>query len=159
MILPAMTHPPPGVPVSETTIAVRMPELDSFGHVNHAVYLTWLEHARFSALKEAGFAWEVLAERGWSIFVVRIEVDYLAESGREDELLIRTWAESFRRTSMILAQEIVRADAPDRVVARARVTAVWIGPGRKPIRVPPEVRAGLGGEALARAGAAASVGE
>ena len=126
-----------------------MPELDSFGHVNHAVYLTYLEHARFSALKEAGFAWEVLAKRGWSIFVVRIEVDYLAEASREDELLIRTWAESFRRTSMVLAQEIVRDDDGEEVVARARVTAVWIGPGRKPMRVPAEVRAGLGGEALA----------
>ena len=124
-----------------------MPDLDSFGHVNHAVYLTYLEHARFEALKEAGFAWGVLAERRWSIFVVRVEVDYLAEAGREDVLLVRTWADSFRRTSMVLAQEIVREDDPDVVVARARVIAVWIGPDRKPMRVPPEVRAGLSGEA------------
>jgi YbgC/YbaW family acyl-CoA thioester hydrolase len=122
-----------------------MSELDSFGHVNHAVYLTYFEHGRFVALKEAGFAWNVLSERGWSIFVVRIEVDYLAESTREDELLVRTWADSFRRTSMVLAQEMVRADAPSTTVARARVTAVWIGPGRKPMRVPDEVRAGLTG--------------
>lgn len=142
-----MRGPPPGVPVSETKIAVRMSELDSFGHVNHAVYLTYLEHGRFVALREAGFAWNVLAERGWSIFVVRIEVDYLAESTREDELIVRTWADSFRRTSMVLAQEIVRAGDPGHVVARSRVTAVWIGPNRKPIRVPDEVRAGLTGAA------------
>ena len=122
-----------------------MSELDSFGHVNHAVYLTYFEHGRFVALKEAGFAWHVLAERGWSIFVVRIEVDYLAQSTREDELLVRTWADSFRRTSMVLAQEMVRADDPSMTVARARVTAVWIGAGRKPMRVPDEVRAGLSG--------------
>lgn len=133
--------------MSETIVSVRMPELDSFGHVNHSVYLTYLEHARFQALKEAGFAWGVLAERNWSIFVVRIEVDYLAESTREDVLLIRTWAESFRRTRMVLAQEIVRADAPERVVVRAKVTAVWIGPSRRPMRVPDSVRAGLSGEA------------
>lgn len=122
-----------------------MPELDSFGHVNHAVFLTYLEHARFNALKEAGFTWAVLAEREWSIFVVRIEVDYLAEAMREERLLVRTWADSFRRTSMVLAQEIVRTDDPEVVVTRARVTAVWIGPDRKPMRVPPEVRAGLSG--------------
>lgn len=138
-----MTPPPPDVPVAETEIDVRMPDLDSFGHVNHAVFLTYLEHARFQALKEAGFAWGVLAERNWQIFVVRIEVDYLAEATREDRLLVRTWADSFRRTSMVLAQEIVRADDPSTVVARSRVTAVWIGPDRKPMRVPPEVRAGL----------------
>ena len=69
-------------PIFETLVSVRMPELDSFGHVNHAVFLTYLEHARFEALKEAGFEWAVLAERQWSIFVVRIEVDYLAEALR-----------------------------------------------------------------------------
>lgn len=138
-----MSEPISDVPVSETVITVRMPELDSFGHVNHAVFLHYLEHARFEALKEAGFAWDVLAERRWSIFVVRIEVDYLAEATRDDELLVRTWAESFRRTSMVLAQEIVRADDPSQVVTRAKVIGVWIGPDRRPMRVPPDVRAGL----------------
>ncbi len=135
--------PPDGVPVSETRIDVRMPELDSFGHVNHAVYLTYFEHARFEALREAGFGWGTLAERGWAIFVVRVEVDYLAETGREDRLLIRTWADSFRRTSMVLAQEMLRDDGSGTVVARARVFAVWIGPERRPMRVPADVQEGL----------------
>ena len=135
--------PPNGPPVVVTPIAVRTSELDSFGHVNHAVYLTYFEHARFHALKEAGFDWGVLDKRGWAIFVVRIEVDYLAEAKREDLLLVRTSAHSFRRTSMLLTQEIVRDDGTDTMVARAMVTAVWIGPNRKPIRVPEEVREGL----------------
>ena len=140
---PSGHSPPDGHPVSVTRIGVRTSELDSFGHVNHAVYLTYFEHARFQALKEAGFDWAVLDDRGWAIFVVRIEVDYLAEARREDELTIHTWADSFRRTSMILGQEMVRDDGTGTVVARARVTAVWIGPNRKPMRVPEEVREGL----------------
>ena len=134
---------PNAPPVSLTPLVVRTSELDSFGHVNHAVYLTYFEHARFQALKEAGFDWNVLEDRGWAIFVVRVEVDYLAEAGREDELLIRTQAESFRRTSMLLAQDIVRDDGSGTIIARAKVTAVWIGPNRRPIRVPEEVREGL----------------
>ena len=122
---------------------VRDYELDQFGVVNNAVYLNYLEHARFKALAEAGFSWDVLAEKQWSIFVVHIEVDYLSEATRGDRLLIRTWADSFRRTSMILAQEIVRADEPETVVTRSRVTAVWIGPNHKPMRVPPALKAGL----------------
>jgi len=146
MVRQALTPPSPHTPVAETVIGVRTSELDSFGHVNHAVYLNYFEHARFEALADAGFSWGTLAERGWAIFVVRIEVDYLAEAGREDRLLIRTWAHSFRRTSMVLAQEMLRAEDPDTAVARAKVTAVWIGPDRKPIRVPPDVREGLSGE-------------
>jgi len=142
-----MNPPSNGVPVAETVITVRSPELDSFGHVNHAVFLHYLEHARFEALESAGFSWAVLDERDWRIFVVRIEVDYLAEATRGDELLIRTWADGFRRTSMVLAQEIVRADDPESVVTRSRVTAVWMDRDRRPIRVPAEVRAGLTGAA------------
>lgn len=138
-------------PVFSTEIEVRSSELDSFGHVNHAVFLNYFEHARFHALAEAGFSWDALYARGWAIFVVRIEVDYLAEVRRGERLVVRTWADGFRRTSMVLAQEILR---DGEAAARARVTAVWIGPDRKPMRVPGEVRAGLGAEAGDGAGAA-----
>lgn len=143
--------PASGTPVSKTTIAVRSSELDSFGHVNHAVFLNYLEHARFEALEEAGFSWSTLEERGWGIFVVRIEVDYLAEARRGDRLLVRTWAESFRRTSMVLCQRMVRRETTgeETDVVAARVTAVWIGPDRRPMRVPEEVRLGLTGEQAA----------
>jgi acyl-CoA thioester hydrolase len=138
-----MSRPAEGVPVAETRIEVRSPEIDSFGHVNHAVFLHYFEHARYEALEAAGFSWPTLTERDWQIHVVRIEVDYLAEARRGDDLLVRTWAEGFRRTTMVLGQEIVQADDPSQAVARARVTAVWIGPDRRPMRVPEDVRAGL----------------
>ncbi len=142
-----MSSLPPGVPNAETIISVRSAELDAFGHVNHAVYLNYLEHGRFEALEQAGFSWSVLRERNWGIFVVRIEVDYVAEAKRGDELIVRTWADSFRRTSMVLEQEVVRRDDPSVVTTRARVTAVWMGSNGKPMRVPSEVRAGLMGVA------------
>jgi YbgC/YbaW family acyl-CoA thioester hydrolase len=141
-----MSSPATGVPVFETTITVRSPEIDSFGHVNHAVFLNYLEHARYEALEAAGFSWPVLQERDWQIYVVRIEVDYVSQARRGDELLVRTWVEGFRRTTMTFGQEIVRADDPGVVVVRARLSAVWIGPNRRPMRVPPDVRAGLSGE-------------
>ncbi|HET9948058.1 MAG TPA: thioesterase family protein [Longimicrobiales bacterium] len=141
-----------GVPVAETLITVRSPEIDSFGHVNHAVFLNYLEHARYEALEAAGFRWPTLEERDWQIYVVRLEVEYLSQARRGDALLVRTWAAGFRRTTMDLAQEIVRADNPGRLVVRALVQAVWVGPDRRPMRVPADVRAGLTGE---RAGAEA----
>lgn len=141
--------PPPDVPASETDFVVRSSELDSFGHVNHAVFLNYFEHARFEALEAAGFSWGVLEERDWAIYVVRIEVDYVAEARRGDRLQARTWADSFRRTSMVLAQTLDRleADGQRTRVAEARVVAVWIGPDGKPMRVPEDVRDGLMGRA------------
>ena len=138
-----MTPAPEGASVAETVIDVRSPELDGFGHVNHAVFLTYLEHGRFEALEQAGFSWQVLDEYRWAIFVVRVEVDYLSEAKRGDRLLVRTWADSFRRTSMKFGQEIVRADDQSVLVARSIVTAAWIGPDRRPMRIPEGVRTGL----------------
>ncbi len=135
-------------PTTETTIAVRSGEIDSFGHVNHAVFLHYFEHARFEALEAAGFRWPLLQQNDWQIYVVRIEVDYLAQAMRGDTLRVRTWAEGFRRTTMTLGQEILRDhDTGTVVVARARVYAVWFGPDRRPMRVQEVVRAGLTGGA------------
>jgi acyl-CoA thioesterase FadM len=51
--------------------------------------------------------------------------------------------DSFRRTSMKFAQEIVRSDDQTVVVTRSLVTAVWVGTNRHPMRVPDMVRSGL----------------
>ena len=45
----------PNLPaVHETTIHVRWGELDPYRHVNHATYLSYLEHARVAAQKVTG---------------------------------------------------------------------------------------------------------
>ena len=125
-------------------IDARAYELDSFGHVNHAVHLNYFEHGRFEVLARCGFTYDELARRRWAIHVVRVEVDYLSEILVGDQLRIRTWAEGFRRTSMVMLQEARRApregEAASTVVARARVVAVWIGEDGRPIRVPAEAR-------------------
>ena len=138
-----MSMPKESVPVSETLITVRSPELDSFGHVNHATFLNYLEHARYEALEAAGFPWSTLDEQGWQIFVVRIEVDYMREASRGDRLLVKTWSDGFRRTVMKLSQIIVSEDNPEILITRALVSVAWIGPDHRPMRVPVEVRTGL----------------
>ncbi len=128
-------------------IDARAYELDSFGHVNHAVYINYFEQARFTALAACGFTYDELARRGWAIHVVRIEVDYLSEVLLGNRLRIRTWTEGFRRTSMVFLQEARRepegGEGDSTVVARARVVAVWIGGKGRPMRLPNEVREGF----------------
>ena len=132
-------------------IQARAYELDSFGHVNHAVHINYFEQARFEALAACGFAYDELARRGWAIHVVRIEVDYLSEVLLGDRLRIRTWTEGFRRTSMVFLQEARRdpregeedSAGDSTPVARARVVAVWIGENGRPMRLPQEVRDGF----------------
>jgi YbgC/YbaW family acyl-CoA thioester hydrolase len=98
-------------------------------------------------LAGCGFTYAELARRGWAIHVVRIEVDYKSEVLLRDRLRIRTWIEGFRRTSMTLRQEAVReprdGNGDLEVAALARVVAIWINGGGRPMRVPEEVREAL----------------
>jgi YbgC/YbaW family acyl-CoA thioester hydrolase len=111
------------------------------------VHLNYFEQARFEMLARCGFTYAEIARRGWAIHVVRVEVDYRREVLLQDRLKIRSWVEGFRRTSMTLRQEALCEprgpdDAPQ-VAALARVVAIWIGDGGRPMRVPEEVREAL----------------
>lgn len=132
---------------------VRSYELDALGHVNHAVYLNWFEQARYDALEASGLSPAELLRREWGIHVVRIEVDYRAECRLGDEVEIRTGIDEVRNSSMTLKQSLLRRrggrgatsggaprDLEIIAAADARVVAVWIGPDRRPMRIPREIR-------------------
>lgn len=130
-------------PLHTCSVPVRSYELDSFAHVNHAVYLNYFEHARFETLRAGGFTPETLAQRGEGVHVVRIEVDYRKELRLGETVAIATGVREFRNSSMTLEQSAFREGEPAHVFAEAAVVAVWIGPDGRPMRIPPDVRAAL----------------
>ena len=136
----------------ECDLEVRSYELDSLGHVNHAVYLNYFEQARYDFLEAGGFDLAEMARRGWGVHVVRLEVDYRRECFLGQQLRIRTWVERFRKSSMTIRHELCRcADGPDADPAvSARVVAVWVGAEGRPIRIPEAARESL--EAVAQPG-------
>jgi YbgC/YbaW family acyl-CoA thioester hydrolase len=148
-----------GATTFESRFNVRSYELDSFGHVNHAVYLNYFEQARFEALTTGGFGIETLARNGWAVHVVRVEVDFRREALLGQEILVRTRVSHVRNTSMTLEQvaldptrsapsphdgDATAAQPSGSGFAEARVVIVWIGPDRAPMRIPAVVRTALG---------------
>ncbi|HSG48102.1 MAG TPA: thioesterase family protein [Longimicrobiales bacterium] len=125
-------------------VQARSYEMDAFGHLNHAVFLNYFEYARFQAFRDAGYPADQVTARGEGIHVVRVEVDYLKEVFLGQDLEILTRVESSRNSSMTLLQEACGPGDPDSVHARARVVIVWVGPDRRPMRIPAEVRSALG---------------
>ena len=126
-------------------VAARSYELDAFGHLNHAVYLNYFEHARFQTLAAHRILAEEIRGRGEGVHVVRVEVDYRKEVRQGTELEIRTGVESFRKSSFTFRQVCGDPEDPELIYAEARVVAVWIGPDGRPMRIPGEVRRALGG--------------
>jgi YbgC/YbaW family acyl-CoA thioester hydrolase len=74
--------------VHRTTIHVRWAELDPYHHVNHATYLSYLEHARISALEDIGSGMDALAAQGFQVVVVSVGVRFIAPATAGDELVI-----------------------------------------------------------------------
>lgn len=125
------------------TVEARSYELDSFGHLNHAVFLNWFEFGRFETLAAGGFPPDRITDRGEGVHVVRVEVDFRREVMLGDRVTLVTALEEIRNSSMTLRQVAHREGSPDHVHAEARVVAVWVGPDRRPMRIPGDVRSAL----------------
>ena len=130
--------------VFESRFKVRSYELDGFAHLNHAVFLNYFEQARFDVFEAGGFPAPDIQARGWGVYVVKIEVEFLREARFGDELVVKSWVPEVGRSSMVFEQVASPAGAPETTSARARVKAVWIGEDGRPARIPAEVRAALG---------------
>lgn len=89
-----------------TTIKVRWSELDPYQHVNHAVYLTYLEAARIEALAELGFGMERLLEHERQIVVTEIQLKFLRSAVAGDVLDIATSVLKIGRASTTWSQAI-----------------------------------------------------
>ena len=97
---------------------VRFRDLDAFGHVNNAVYLTYLEEARNALLRHLGLARGV-AEI--TMILARVEIDFRAQVDAGEELEIGVRPVRLGTKSFELEYEL-RADG--RIVAEARTVLV-----------------------------------
>jgi acyl-CoA thioester hydrolase len=78
---------------------VRFRDLDAMGHVNNAVFLTYIESARVAFLQHLGAA---ATPQTMPIIVARIEIDFRAPVGLEDEVQITVRASRFGEKSFDL---------------------------------------------------------
>jgi acyl-CoA thioester hydrolase len=118
---------------------VRSYELDSYGHVNNATYLNYLEFARMTTLLEKNFSLERMREKGYVVVIRRVEIDYKFPLFLNDEVLVKTYTSESRNTSGTFIQEIYN-QTHDRMAAEARVTWVFTNLSGKPIPIPQEIR-------------------
>src|SRR4029079_6062661 len=90
----------------EHELEVRFRDCDPMGHVNNAVYLTYLESARFAWWRSA-FGPLGLKEHGF--IVARVEIDYRKPALPGDRLLIRLRVDTVGRSSFAVGYEISHA--------------------------------------------------
>jgi acyl-CoA thioester hydrolase len=120
----------------ERSVDVRWRDADALGHVNHAVFLTYLEEGR-----DAFFVQTLRSDP--SYVVVRLEVDLRAEVRLSDQrVTVRVDVESVGTTS-ITTREAIFVPSGE-VAAEARVVTVrWDPDNRKPVPLTEAERARL----------------
>ena len=120
-------------------IEVRFRDCDPMGHVNNAVYLTYLEQARLAQWRALWRFGESDAGNVPGVILARAEVDYRLPARYGDVLEIRIGLAALGRTSFTYEYEIV--DAQERVVATARSVQVMYdyNVGR-PVPMPEDIR-------------------
>jgi acyl-CoA thioester hydrolase len=105
------------------TLDVRFRDCDPMGHVNNAVYLTYLEQARFAHWREVwGVDFERLPEGTPGVILARAEIDYRRPARYGDVLEIRIGVDRIGRTSFTYVYDVV--DQEGRLVADARTVLV-----------------------------------
>lgn len=121
-----------------TTIKVRFNELDPYGHVNHAQYISYFEHGRTEALEAVGLGLDDMAERGIQIVVMDLSASYKAAAVAGDVLTVETKVTEARRASTIWSQRITRVgdDGAPQLVATITIRGGITGTTGKPIRPP-----------------------
>ncbi|GHU32761.1 thioesterase [Spirochaetia bacterium] len=119
----------------ECTFTVRTYECDSYGHVNNANYLNYLEYGRYEFLKSIDLNYEALVAAGFGIYIARIEIDYKKPAFPDETLIIRSWPEKKGAVSGTLAQQIWRGED---LIIDAHVTWAFVTARGSPVKIPPE---------------------
>ncbi len=132
---------PPGAIIWQRRVEWR--DVDPFGHLNNAAYLSYTQEASI----EAGLAYGVThasslqAGLGWALKRSRIE--YLRPALPDEELQIETWLSSLRQASAVRCYSVTRlADGELLARAESHWLTVDLDSG-KPRRLPQWMREAL----------------
>ena len=99
-------------------LPIRFRDVDAFGHVYHAEFLTLLDEARTRWFRDV-----VALDNPTDYVLARVEIDYVSSIVLKDEAVSATFAVERVGTSSLTLAETMRA-RDGRVVSRSRVVTV-----------------------------------
>jgi acyl-CoA thioester hydrolase len=125
-----------------TTLQVRFRDIDAFGHVNNAVFFSYVEQARIRYLLdvlEPGTGFDRLP-----LILAHVEIDYRSPIFFDDEIVVETRVDRIGRTSFAMSHRMIAA-VDDRLVGDVdSVLVTYDYPAARPMPVPDEWRARMG---------------
>lgn len=123
-------------PVLKTKLQLRYGDLDTLGHVNNAVYLTYFELGRILYFRKYLKSFN---EREVSFVIARIEVDFRKSITMDRDIFLETSIESVGNTSFTFTHRITD-ESGEELYSTGKVIAVSIDGNRRPVKVPDDLR-------------------
>ena len=122
------------------TFTARGYELDSYGHINNAVYLNYFEHARWEFFRTLNF-YDFLKKRDNLPVVTDVHIRYQREIKLFDELMIESHCVQ-EKPYLVFHQKIINLTS-GLTSARATTKLIFLDNNRIPLDVPGEIVAGI----------------
>ena len=119
-----------------TRLQVRYGDLDTLGHVNNALYLTYFELGRVLYFRKYIPAFDAKNVR---FVIARAEIDFKKSITMEDDVYLETSLDSIGNTSFSFLHRITNEDG-SQVYATGKIVAVSIDENKKPATVPEQLR-------------------
>lgn len=108
-------------------------------HVSNTELVRWVDRAAELHADHVGYTRRTMIDRGIMWFVVRHEIDYLAEAWEHDELVVATWVRDMQRVKSWRDTLVVRP-ADGSIVCRAATLWVLVDlDTRRPTRIDAEM--------------------
>jgi YbgC/YbaW family acyl-CoA thioester hydrolase len=122
---------------------VRGYELDSFGHVNNAVYLNYTEEARWDCLKKAGALDHFIDNKSF-LAVIEANIKYIRELKLFQECVIKTKVKM--ESPYLVFYQNIYSLGNNKKSARVVVKMLHISDDRQALDLPQELLDKLTGE-------------
>jgi acyl-CoA thioester hydrolase len=118
-------------------LTARFSDCDAMGHVNHAVYFTYLEQCRLTCWRELTGAPSPYAR----VIVAKATCDYRSPAHFGDELEVALGVGEIGRSSFTLVYEITKAATGDPVASGSTVMVCYDYESARSILLPDPTRA------------------
>jgi acyl-CoA thioester hydrolase len=120
----------------EARIRVIYGDTDQMGVVYHANYLRYFEFARSEFFRAHGGSYRELERDGVLLPVAEASVTYKAPARYDDLLRVRVRVSELRRASLAFSYEVVREDAPEKLLTTGHTVHACTGRDGRPTRLP-----------------------
>ena len=113
-------------------------DTDAGGVVYYANYLRYMERGRNQYLRELGRSIREYQDAGILFIVVEVNARYRSPAGLDEDLVIETWIQEGKRSSVTFGQRIKR-EGEKSILVEGTVRVACLGSNLKPRRLPEEL--------------------